>query len=59
VVAPTGVSARVGDNNSALGDPGPVDHDLNPGEIEILIDGLTDDVSLDWALIHLGIMGNP
>jgi hypothetical protein len=28
---------------------------LNAGELEMLIDGLTDDVSFEWALIHLGI----
>lgn len=32
---------------------------LTRGEVEILIDGLSDDVSFDWALIHLGIHGNP
>jgi hypothetical protein len=32
---------------------------LTRGEVEILIDGLSDDVSFQWALIHLGIHGNP
>ena len=32
---------------------------LTKGEVEILIDGLSDDVSFGWALIHLGIHGNP
>ena len=30
-------------------------NELNAGELELLIDGLTDDVSFEWALIHLGI----
>jgi hypothetical protein len=29
------------------------------GEIELLVDGLNDDVSLVWALIRLGIRSNP
>jgi hypothetical protein len=32
---------------------------LSAGEIELLIDGLSDDVSFDLALIHLGLRGNP
>jgi hypothetical protein len=32
---------------------------LTKGEIEILIDGLADDVSFLWALIHLGICESP
>lgn len=32
---------------------------LTRGEVELLIDGLSDDVSFQWALIHLGIHGNP
>jgi hypothetical protein len=32
---------------------------LSAGEIELLIDGLSDDVSFDWALIHLGLRANP
>lgn len=32
---------------------------LSKGETEILIDGLSDDVSFSWALIHLGIRANP
>ena len=35
-------------------DPG-----LAPGEIELLIDGLSDDVAFVWVLIHLGIRANP
>ena len=34
------------------------DTDLTPGEVELLIDASRDDVSLDWALIHLGTFGN-
>jgi hypothetical protein len=34
-------------------------NDLSAGEIELLIDGLSDDVSFDWALIRLGLRGNP
>ncbi len=33
--------------------------ELTPGELEILIDGLTDDVAFDLVLIHLGIRENP
>ena len=33
--------------------------DLTDGEVELLIDGLTDDVAFDMALIHFGIRGNP
>lgn len=29
------------------------------GELEILIDGLSDDVAFIWVLIHLGIRTNP
>ena len=32
---------------------------LSEGEIELLIDGLTDDVSFSWALIDVGLRGNP
>jgi hypothetical protein len=32
--------------------------DLSAGEIELLIDGLSDDVSFDWALIHLSLRCN-
>ncbi len=32
---------------------------LTPGEIEILIDGLSDDVAFHWLLIHLEIRNNP
>jgi hypothetical protein len=32
---------------------------LSEGEIALLIDGLTDDVSFSWALIDLGLRGNP
>ena len=30
---------------------------LTSGEIEVLIDGLTDDVSFSWVLDHLGLRG--
>lgn len=33
--------------------------DLTAGEIELLVDGLTDDVSFIWALIDLGLRENP
>lgn len=32
---------------------------LTQGELEILIDALSDDVAFDWVLIHLGIKPNP
>lgn len=32
---------------------------LTPGEIELLIDGLTDDVAFVWVLILFGITANP
>jgi hypothetical protein len=32
---------------------------LTAGETELLIGGLSDDVSFSWALIHLGIRPNP
>lgn len=32
---------------------------LSRGEVELLIDGLTDDVAFVWVLIDLGIHGNP
>jgi hypothetical protein len=32
---------------------------LSAGETALLIDGLSDDVSFEWALVHLGIRGNP
>ena len=32
---------------------------LTPGELELLIDGLSDDVAFIWVLIHLGIRTNP
>ncbi len=34
---------------------------MNPtlGELELLIDGLSDDVAFVWVLIHLGIRTNP
>lgn len=35
------------------------DMNLTPGELEILIDGLSDDVAFEWVLIHLGIQTNP
>lgn len=38
---------------------GPVENDLTSGEIELLVDGLSDHVDLGWVLIHLGIRGNP
>ncbi|MEX2555885.1 MAG: hypothetical protein WEB06_09655 [Actinomycetota bacterium] len=33
--------------------------DLSPGEEELLIDGLSDDVAFLWVLIHFGIRENP
>ncbi len=36
--------------------PGPA---LTTGEVELLTDGLTDDISFDNALIDLGLRGNP
>jgi hypothetical protein len=42
------------------GDTGSVeDPRLTPGETDLLIDGLTDDVAFNWVLIHLGIRANP
>jgi hypothetical protein len=38
--------------------PGNAD-DLTAGEIELLIDGLSDDISFAWALIDLGLRPNP
>ena len=35
------------------------DDALSKGETDILVDGLTDDVSFSWVLIHLGIRANP
>lgn len=35
------------------------DQTVNAGEIELLIDGLSDDVAFTWALIHLGLRLNP
>lgn len=32
---------------------------LPNGELQLLIDGLTDVVSFDMALLHLGLRGNP
>ena len=32
---------------------------LTAGEVEVLIDGLGDDVALDWVLIRLGLAPNP
>lgn len=32
---------------------------LTSGEVELLIDGLSDDVAMVWILIDLGIRGNP
>jgi hypothetical protein len=32
---------------------------LTAGETELLIEGLSDDISFSWALIHLGIRANP
>lgn len=32
---------------------------LSDGEVELLIDGLTDDVAIVWAMIHLGVRSNP
>ena len=33
--------------------------DLSQHEIELLINGLTDDVAFVWVLIHVGIRANP
>jgi len=33
--------------------------DLSHGEIDVLIDGLSDDVAFIWVLIHLGLRENP
>lgn len=35
------------------------DEPLLPCEVDLLIDGLSDDVSFSWALINLGIRDNP
>ncbi len=35
-----------------------VSNELTAGEIKILVDGLSDDVAFNWALIHLGIGTN-
>jgi hypothetical protein len=32
---------------------------LSDGEVELLIDGLTDDVAVVYAMIHLGVRQNP
>jgi hypothetical protein len=32
---------------------------LTTGEVQILIDGLSDEVSFTWALVHLGVRANP
>ena len=32
--------------------------DLTPGELKILIDGLSDEVAFNWVLQHLGIRPN-
>jgi hypothetical protein len=36
-----------------------MDADLSDSEVELLIDGLTDDVAFIWVLIDLGLRGNP
>ena len=36
-----------------------IDETLSAGERAVLIDGLSDDVSVSWTLIHLGIRANP
>lgn len=46
----TGQPARVPDGGA---------EGLSAGEIEVLIDGLSDDISFHWALIHLGLRANP
>jgi hypothetical protein len=33
--------------------------DLSQHEVELLIDGLTDDIAFVWVLIHLGIRPDP
>ena len=35
------------------------DLNLTPGELELLIAGLSDDIDFVWVLIHLGIRANP
>lgn len=45
-----GHSARVSESERS---------DLSVGEIELLIDGLSDDISFSWALIDLGLRGDP
>jgi len=37
----------------------PVAESVSAREGEVLIDGLTDDVSFVWVLMRLGLMGNP
>ena len=32
---------------------------LSRGEVELLVDGLSDDVAFHWVLVHLGIRRNP
>lgn len=39
--------------------PDPNDMDLTASELELLADGVTDDVSFDMSLIHLGLRDNP
>lgn len=33
--------------------------ELSDGEVQLLVDGLTDDVAIVWAMIHLGVRSNP
>lgn len=33
--------------------------DLSTGEVDLLVDGLSDDVAFVWVLIHLGLRGDP
>jgi hypothetical protein len=33
--------------------------DLAPGEVELLVAGLDDDIDLGWAMVHLRLTGNP
>ena len=35
------------------------DETISAGEVELLADGLSDDVSFAWALINLGLRANP
>lgn len=34
-------------------------NELQPGELDLLVDGLSDDVAFVWVLIHLRMVENP